>query len=255
MTKTIRTAEMDRVPSIKQTLAVAQDQPPGDTITSVGPLLWTRDPGHVYLLDHVEGAGQEKLVFMKRSSGAVQYDHEYSGLNTQTVLRCLIDRTEHLNALLPAKETEDALYHLRMALFNYEARAWRRKQQALNRQRPEHDSEFDRYEDVPFTEYLIEKLPVGPDGHIVVSTASTEVAIPEHVKELRALPKRLSYGENWETVQEFAETVRCGAYQSWDCDAYWACEHAGTKYRAMDRIADNTGVRPTWATHVYWYGK
>ena len=58
---------------------------------------------------------------------------------TQEVLRALIDRTEYLDNVIHCTETQDAIWHLRMALFCYEARAYRRKQEGKNRQKPEHD--------------------------------------------------------------------------------------------------------------------
>lgn len=131
------------------------------------------DPGHIYALAGL-GGGDQTLTFIKRSGGAIEYDEEWPGLQTQEVLRALIDRTQYLDAVLPCKETEDAVYHLRMALFMYELRAWRRKQEEVNREAPEHDDterprpwrEFPF--EAPFSEHEIELRPTGPDGHIIL---------------------------------------------------------------------------------------
>lgn len=132
------------------------------------------EPGHVYQLPHLESKGSERLTFIKRSSGAVDYsDAEHPGTNTQEVLRALIDRTKFLNDVLPCLETQDAVYHLRMVLYLYEVRAYRRKQAKLNKKAGQHIDDIepnawrDGYDDVPFTEYEIEKLPTGPDGHVI----------------------------------------------------------------------------------------
>ena len=126
------------------------------------------EPGHVYELDHLASPGRERLTFVRRNSRAITHESEHPGTNTQEVLRALIDRTKFLDAVIPCVETEDALWHLRMALFCYEARAWRRRTQGLNRGRAGHDEGRERYADVPFDEHMIEELPVDPeDGHVV----------------------------------------------------------------------------------------
>jgi len=133
-----------------------------------------RVPGHVYDLDQL-GGGIQQLRFVRRSGGAITYSEEWPGLQTQEVLRALIDRTKYLNEILPCVETQDALEYLRLALFMYEARAWRRKHEGINRGYPPHDdSERPRpwrenqFGDVPFNEQNIELRPVGPDGHIIL---------------------------------------------------------------------------------------
>ena len=133
------------------------------------------DPGHVYELDNLGFRGTQTIRFVKRSGGAATHDEEWDGLQTQEVIRALIDRTEYLDAILPCAESDRAAYHLRMALFEYEARAYRRKQEGKNRRIPEHDDTErprpwrDReYNDVPFNEDGIELRPVGPDGHITL---------------------------------------------------------------------------------------
>lgn len=131
------------------------------------------DPGHHYILPQLGTDYTVDLIFVKRSGGAVQYDHQHPGLQTQSVIRALIDRSKYLNSIIPCKETEDAIWALREALYAYEARAYRRKMQKLNRKAPNHDDDYDlkawrerRSDDIPFGIDKIEELPIGDDGHI-----------------------------------------------------------------------------------------
>lgn len=133
------------------------------------------EPGHVYLLRHLEGDGHQLLTFIRRSSAAVDYgDGEHPGTNTQEVLRALINRTEFLHHVLPAVETMDAAWYLRMALFSYEARAWRRKQRQLNGGAAVNPY-VERYKDVPFNEQDIETRPVNEAGHIILTDSELSV--------------------------------------------------------------------------------
>jgi hypothetical protein len=132
------------------------------------------DDGHLYDLTQL-GGGTQQLRFVKRSGGAVRYKEEWPGVQSQEVLRALINRNKFLNQILPCKETEDALYHLRMVIFLYEVRAWRRKQSELNRKDPAHDDSArprswreNPFDDVPFNEHEIEFRLVGEDGHILI---------------------------------------------------------------------------------------
>jgi hypothetical protein len=96
------------------------------------------DPGHVYNLRQL-GTDEKVELRFKRSGGAIKYDEEWPGLQVQEVLRALIDRTQYLYDVLPCNESSDALWHLRMALWAYEARAHRRKMEEVNREQPAHD--------------------------------------------------------------------------------------------------------------------
>lgn len=129
------------------------------------------EPGHVYELAHIERDGSETLTFLRRNSAAITHELEHPGTNTQEVLRALIDRSQFLDAVIPCPETQDAIYYLRMALFCYEARAWRRKRQRLNRAAGIHSEGRERYDDVPFTEHMIEARSTGLDGHIIDRTS------------------------------------------------------------------------------------
>lgn len=133
------------------------------------------DDGHVYSLKQLGTDDEVEIKFVKRSGGAVQYDKEWAGLQTQEVIRALIYRTQYLDNIIECNESKAAIYHLRSALFEYEARAYRRKKEALNRKMPEHDDtqrpkewHNNPYSDVPFNEHDIELLPIGDDGHIIV---------------------------------------------------------------------------------------
>lgn len=138
------------------------------------------EPGHIYELDHLCSEGHETLTFIKRSGAAVHYADEHPGTNSQEVIRALIERTEYLDTVLECVESKDAAWHLRMALYMYEVRAFRRKVEKLNRMAGAHDdSERPRpareYPDrVPFNEQGIESRPFGPDGHIRIDKATLQ---------------------------------------------------------------------------------
>lgn len=133
------------------------------------------DEGHIYELDQLGTEETYLLVFIKRSSRYIKHEREWAGLQTQEVLRALIDRTQYLNDLIPCVETQDAIWHLQTALFCYEARAHRRKLEKVNRLDASHD-DTERpkpwrdhpYESVPFSEMGIELRPTGEDGHIIL---------------------------------------------------------------------------------------
>lgn len=214
------------------------------------------DPGHIYELWEIEKTNFQTVTFVKRSGGAVTYDVEWPGVQTQAVMRAiidyldllregcevvksyalwqlgskdtqsltissidqvnilieaLIDRSFYLDAIIECVETKDAITWLgiskacgvhykrmkdglgnhpsaglneltemircvRMALWCYEARAYRRKKQTLNRKHPAHDDTARLRSwrnpvcyDVPFTEHEIELMPIGEDGHVVMS--------------------------------------------------------------------------------------
>lgn len=80
------------------------------------------EPGHVYQLQHLDGAGAGLLVFVNREVGT-----EHEGTQTQEVLRALIDRTQHCDGCLRWDGNDKIIHHLRMALALHEARALERK--------------------------------------------------------------------------------------------------------------------------------
>ena len=200
------------------------------------------DPGHIYKIEHPFPI---LLRFIKRGGGAIQYSVEWPGIQTQAVMRALIDyleqaqldypqaviyplfqlgtsepyplylfvleqipdlinvlidRSLYLNGIISCSETQDACHwlevakedlndmtmsfeercneachNLRMALWCYEARAYRRKQEQVNREKPTHDNSarmtawrYFQVDDIPFNEDYIEQRPIGLDGHIVL---------------------------------------------------------------------------------------
>ncbi len=112
------------------------------------------DDGHIYEM-MVGRTAVASVTFVKRSGGAVSYAEEWPGLQTQEVLRALIDR------LMLHREHWEAADLCRMALWEYEARAYRRKRQEHNRARPEH-----RETVFPYSWQDIESRDIGDDGHI-----------------------------------------------------------------------------------------
>ncbi len=80
------------------------------------------ESGHIYQLQHTDGAGAGVLVFVNRESGT-----EHEGTQTQDVLRALIDRTLHCDKCLRWDGNDKIVHHLRMALSLHEARALERK--------------------------------------------------------------------------------------------------------------------------------
>lgn len=136
------------------------------------------DEGHKYLLDQLGTEEKHVLKFLKRSGKIIEHEDEHPGLQTQEVLRVLIDRTEYLNSLIPCAESQDAAYHLRMALYMYEVRAYRRKMENVNRQDGLHEDQAipnayrDAELDIPFSWADIEELDIGEDGHVVLSCSS-----------------------------------------------------------------------------------
>jgi hypothetical protein len=132
------------------------------------------DPGHIYrmpelgvlkrdLRDETPDAQRfQEIRFLKRSGGAIQYEEEWQGLQTQTVLRVCISRTRYLNSVLPCQESINAIRHMQNALWEYEARAFRRKIQALNREQPAHEEDIP----IPFSPMDCEAEGLGADGHM-----------------------------------------------------------------------------------------
>jgi len=121
------------------------------------------DEGHEYVMHEVGDTGVQRIKFVKQSSGAVTWPDEHGGLNCQEVMRILIHRTKVLEAVLPCAETHSAIGHLKAALYQFELRAWRRKQQGLNKKQPVHRE----VGEPPFKPHLIEYYPTcSVCGHI-----------------------------------------------------------------------------------------
>ncbi len=84
------------------------------------------DPGHHYVLSGVGGGDPQHIVFVKNEGpkypGNVGF---HPGIQTQDLLRVVIDRTEYLNGQGSCLETEHALAAARQALAWFEVRAAR----------------------------------------------------------------------------------------------------------------------------------
>ncbi len=164
-----RTQYLNRVlPCVESIDAIAWFEYAIDGFTDPLPYM-IEVPGHVYLWPG------HKLVFVRRSGGAVMYDTEWPGVQTQEVVRVLIARAAYLRSLLRQHEYRALMHGLRMALYSYEARALRRKRAAANRKKKLHP-EMERprpwrqhpYEDIPFASHGIERMRTSADGHVVV---------------------------------------------------------------------------------------
>lgn len=79
-------------------------------------------PGHLYELDHLDGARKSFLQFVDRGHG-----RDTEGTLNQEVIRALIDRVQYLDAEKPWPLNHEIVHHLRMALTLHEARALCRK--------------------------------------------------------------------------------------------------------------------------------
>lgn len=102
------------------------------------------EPGHIYQLTHLDGAGTTKLTFVNREEGT-----EHEGTQTQEVLRALIDRTWHCHRCLPWDGNHKIVKHLQLALVLHEARAlYRKAKKGL---------------------YIPEEVKVGVDGHFYLT--------------------------------------------------------------------------------------
>lgn len=132
------------------------------------------EPGHIYFIPHQQGKPGGQVVTFFRTVGAPEELHP--GSNSQEFLRVLIDRLKHKDAQVNCIENGDLLYSLRMALVNYEGRAWRRKQDELNKSSLEHHSFREYDKDLPFDDLGlfegprdgIENVPTGDDGHLII---------------------------------------------------------------------------------------
>jgi len=135
------------------------------------------DEGHVYEFGNGKPANRQVLTFVKRSSKAVQYPKEWPGTQSQEVMRMLIyhvaeeraNRREEFS--LEGFAPEEYLQH---AIYQYEARAYRRHTQRVNREKEPHEAlsdgkdlrDYGHYLDVPFEPDYVDLLPTRDDGHV-----------------------------------------------------------------------------------------
>lgn len=91
------------------------------------------DPGHVYLLDALDGDAVQTLVFVKREGAKYPGNvGHHSGTTLQEVIRALIERCRYVNNQIPCPETEAVASLLVTALFLLESRAARRHGRAFD---------------------------------------------------------------------------------------------------------------------------
>lgn len=86
------------------------------------------EPGHLYEVENVDGDGTQLIQFVHRrdeDARLLPEDQRKEGIQSQELLRVLIDRTLYLHAEQPWSENVKIIQNLRDALRIYEARAAR----------------------------------------------------------------------------------------------------------------------------------
>lgn len=138
-----------------------------------GYTLFEKIPGHVYLISGLPGSAIRTLTFVCRSGEAITYNQEWPGVQSQEVMRMLIARLKHLGLYLNDNSINETIAWIREAFYQYELRAWRRKQEKVNRRDADHD-DTERHrawrseaDGVPFSSHNIESFKTGSDGHII----------------------------------------------------------------------------------------
>jgi hypothetical protein len=102
------------------------------------------EAGHIYELDHLDGDDKSTLTFVNREA------HPHEGVQTQEVLRALINRTQYCDRCERWEGNDTIIYCLRMALVLHEFRAIERK----------------IHNGVLTPEHIV----TGPDGHFSLPT-------------------------------------------------------------------------------------
>lgn len=93
------------------------------------------DPGHKYEVENIDGSGKQVIQFVKRRGWDAELlpeSERIEGIQTQELLRVVIDRTLYLHAEQPWNENVKIVHHLRDALRLYESRAARRHIEKLS---------------------------------------------------------------------------------------------------------------------------
>lgn len=93
------------------------------------------EPGHIYEVENVDGTGTQRIQFVKRRGSDAELlpnDQRVEGIQSQELLRVLIDRTFYLHREQPWRENVQIIHHLRDALRLYESRAARRSIEKLS---------------------------------------------------------------------------------------------------------------------------
>lgn len=84
------------------------------------------DPGHLFALQALDGKWPTLLRCVKRNQPPEKYPGNrdaYPGTNCQEVIRALISRLKYLDQQQPARQNDDAIFHLEMVLLALEDRA------------------------------------------------------------------------------------------------------------------------------------
>lgn len=92
-------------------------------------------PGHVYDVENIDGPGTQRIQFTERRGWDAELlpeDKRTPGIQSQELLRVLIDRTIYLHAEQAWHENVDIINHLRAALTLYESRAAHRHLEKLS---------------------------------------------------------------------------------------------------------------------------
>ncbi len=90
------------------------------------------DPGHVFLLDVLDGNRKESLTFVKRNDPPEKYPgntDSYSGTTIQEVLRALISRVKYQDNQIPNWNNKHLLKYLREGISVLESRNSEKKGQ------------------------------------------------------------------------------------------------------------------------------
>lgn len=85
------------------------------------------DPGHRFVLRHLDGEGATTLQFVKREGDKFPGNvGHYEGTTLQETLRACISRAEYVNSQIQCTETRNAIEAMRKAVWELEVRAARR---------------------------------------------------------------------------------------------------------------------------------
>lgn len=137
--------------------------------TIASPAVIQKVKGHVYVITGTKESEGRTLAFIRRSGGAVKYDREWAGLQSQEVMRMLIHRLRSIDREYGRPLFSQELYFIRNALYMYEVRAQRRKAERVNRERPSHDdhTRLKPWRTEARMIQTIERMKTDTDGHII----------------------------------------------------------------------------------------
>ena len=90
------------------------------------------EPGHIYIVDSVDGVYPQKIVFVKREGERYPGNvGAHAGTQMQELLRVVADRARYVNNQIPCFETDAAIQLVEIAILLMEARAKRVKGKSL----------------------------------------------------------------------------------------------------------------------------